>query len=172
MSTMMTKPTQKELLEYLSYDADTGILTWIKKPSKKIVLNSRAGSQTETGYRTLYFKGKKYQEHHVIWCIVHGQFPTMQIDHIDQDRSNNAINNLREVSQSENSRNRARARRTRLGEVGIWWCRRRRKYVAEITLNRKKVYQKTFDDIDDAIRERKAKALELGFHENHGNKLK
>lgn len=168
----MPKPTQSLLLEYLKYDPATGILTWIKKPSKKTVLNSRAGSETANGYRTLFFQGKKYQEHHVVWCIVHGQFPTLQIDHIDQNRSNNRISNLREVTQSENSRNRARARFTRLDEVGIWYCRRRRKYVAEITLNGKKVYQKTFDDIDDAISQRKAKALQLGFHENHGSKLK
>ena len=168
----MSKPSQELLLEYLKYNPTNGHLTWVKKPSKKTVLNSRAGSDTKSGYRTLFFQGKKYQEHHIVWCIVHGQFPTHQIDHIDQVRSNNIHTNLREVTQSENSRNRSRAKNTRLDEVGIWECKRRRKYVAEITVDGKKVYQRTFDNIDDAIRERRAKALELGFHENHGNELK
>ena len=52
----------------------------------------------------------------------------------------------------------------------IWYCRRRQRYIAEITYNQKKVYQRSFIDIDEAISHRKAKLLELGFHPNHGDK--
>lgn len=165
---MKTKPTQQELLEYLDYSTDSGILTWIKRPSKKIHLGTRAGSDSQEGYRFLYFKGNKYPEHHIVWCIVYGSFPNHQIDHIDQVRDNNRINNLREVTVAENARNRSRAK-SQLDEVGIWWCKRRQRYIAEITFNGKKVFQRAFVDINEAIQSRKAKAIELGFHDNHGN---
>lgn len=170
---IMPKPTQETLKEFLSYDPNTGELTWIKKPSKKTVLNSRAGGSSVEGYRSFTFKGKKYPEHHIVWCWVYGFYPEHQLDHINQVRDDNRIINLREVTKSENARNRARGE-SQLDEAGIWYCQRRQRYVAEITLNGKKVYQKTFIDIDQAIEERRAKAIELGFHENHGksNNLK
>jgi hypothetical protein len=60
---------------------------------------------------------------------------------------------------------------TTVEEAGIWYCRKRQRYVAEITMNGKKVYQKTWkaEDIETAIAERKSKLIELGFHENHGS---
>lgn len=163
----MPKPTQSELLEYLSYEPSTGHLTWIKKAGSSTVLRSRAGSTSKSGYRRLTFKGKHYPEHHVIWCMAHGQFPEHQIDHEDQKRDNNIISNLREVTKAVNARNRTR-RTNNLDEAGIWYCSRRERYIAEITVNGKKVYQKSFIEIEDAIAERKAKSLELGFHDNHG----
>ena len=93
--------------------------------------------------------------------------PKHEINYINQIRDDNRISNLRQVTRSENQRNKTR-KDSRVDEVGIWWCRRRKRYIAEITLNGKKVYQKSFKDIDEAIQQRKAKALELGFHENHG----
>lgn len=170
---MAAKPSQSILKEYLSYDAITGHLTWIKKPSSRTVIRSRAGTLRKDGYRSIALLGGKWQEHHIIWCLVTGEYPTHQLDHINQVRDDNRINNLREVTKAENARNRARGE-SLLDEAGIWYCKRRQRYVAEITLNGKKVYQKTFIDINQAIEERRAKAEELGFHDNHGksNNLK
>lgn len=159
--------THNELKEYLSYDELTGHVTWIKKPSKNIYIGTRAGYDTDTGYRIVTFKGKKIPEHRLIWCLVYGAFPKHEIDHINQIRDDNRLANLREVTRSENMRNRTR-KDSRLDEIGIWYCKRRKRYIAEITLNKKKVWQKSFKDIDLAIQERKTKALELGFHDNHG----
>lgn len=163
--------TQAELQEYLHYDTDTGIFTWIKKPNNKILKGSRAGSLNKAGYRNIDLLGKKYVAHRLAWLYVHGNFPDGIIDHINHERDDNRLCNLREVSHAENMRNRIRNSNTRVDEAGIWWCKRRKRYIAEITLNRKKVYQKSFTDIDEAINQRKAKLLELGFHENHGEKL-
>lgn len=155
--------------EYLDYNPNTGHLTWIKKPSKKIALGSRAGSLHKvSGYRQVYFMGKTYPEHRLIWFWLYGQFPKEQLDHINHCRDDNRIDNLRQVTHSENCRNRTR-QRTSIDEAGIWYCKRRKRYIAEITLNQKKVYQKSFIDVDEAIHQRKAKLLELGFHPNHGD---
>ena len=168
---MIIMLNQSILKEYFSYNEHTGELTWIKKPSKKIVINTRAGSDnTKTGYRTIYFMGKNYQEHRLIWEWYYGYTPTHQIDHINHIRNDNRISNLRQVTIAENARNRTR-RDSRVDESGIWWCKRRKRYIAEIKLSGKKVYQKSFTDIEQAIQERKEKSIELGFHENHGDKF-
>lgn len=157
-----------EVKQFFNYDETTGYLTWKSKPSKKTAINSRAGSLEKSGYRIIWFNGKKYREHRLIWFWVHGVFPTHEIDHINHIRDDNRLCNLREVTHAENARNRTR-QKTRIDEAGIWYCRNRKRYIAEITFNGKKVYQKTFINIDEAISQRKAKLLELGFHQNHGD---
>lgn len=155
------------LFEYLRYNETKGEFTWIKRPNKNIHLHTRAGTKNSAGYRVISLFGKRYLEHRLAWFYVHGEMPEHEIDHINQIRDDNRISNLRQVTRSENQRNKTR-KDSRVDEVGIWWCRRRKRYIAEITLNGKKVYQKSFTDIDEAIQQRKAKALELGFHDNHG----
>lgn len=162
--------TQELIAKVLSYDPISGIFIWISNlHSKRAVPRSRAGSLVSTtGYRSISLFGRSYLEHHLAWFITYGVWPK-QLDHINQKRDDNRITNLREVTVSENSRNRSRRKQTKTGEHGIWFNSRTQKYVAEITLNGKKVYQKSFTDPDEAVRERKAKSLELGFHENHGS---
>lgn len=155
------------LFEYLRYNETKGEFTWIKRPNKNIHLHTRAGTKNSAGYRVISLFGKRYLEHRLAWFYVHGEMPEHEIDHINQIRDDNRISNLRQVTRSENQRNKTR-KDSRVDEIGIWWCRRRKRYIAEITLNGKKVYQKSFTDIDEAIQQRKAKALELGFHDNHG----
>lgn len=164
MSSVLNHQT---LLEYLKYNETKGEFTWIKRPNKNIHLHTRAGTKNSAGYRVISLFGKRYLEHRLAWFYVHGEMPKHEIDHINQIRDDNRISNLRQVTRSENQRNKTR-KDSRVDEVGIWWCRRRKRYIAEITLNGKKVYQKSFKDIDEAIQQRKAKALELGFHDNHG----
>lgn len=157
------------ITEYLSYNPETGILTWIKRPNKQIYIGTRAGSLKKDGYRTIHFQGKTFQEHRLIWYLYYGEHPKGQIDHINQIRHDNRIINLRDVSKSENARNRSQ-QDSRLKERGIWYCKRRKRYIAEIRIKGKKIYQASFTDIDEAIQQRQAKEKELGlFHYSHLN---
>ena len=167
MSIIESTLTHELLTSYLKYNETKGEFTWIKRPNKNIHLHTRAGTKNSAGYRVISLFGKRYPEHRLAWFYVHGEMPKQEIDHINQIRDDNRISNLRQVTGSENQRNKTR-KDSRVVEIGIWWCRRRKRYIAEISLNGKKVYQKSFTDIDEAISARKAKALELGFHENHG----
>lgn len=161
-----------DIKDYLHYDPKTGIFIWIKKPNKKTYLNSIAGGLDKNGYWSIKFQGKRYLAHRLAWDITYGDLdPDKVIDHINHNRSDNRISNLRQITIAENNRNTTRKQESRIDEAGIWWCRRRKRYIAEITFNHKKVYQKSFTDIDEAINQRKAKLAELGFHENHGEKL-
>lgn len=162
--------TQELVAKVLKYDALLGTLLWISNlHSKRVIPNGRAGYLKKSGYRGITLFGVTYLEHHLIWFIAHGFWPADQLDHINQVRDDNRIINLREVTKAENARNRSRNPNSKLGEHGIWFNQRTNKYVAEITLNGKKVYQKSFDNIDEAIQDRRAESLKLGFHENHGS---
>ena len=91
--------------EYLAYNEEEGVLTWIKSPSRKIKVGSKAGSKYTKGYLGLGFKGRKYLLHRVIWFIYYGEQPPLVLDHMDGDRTNNRIANLREASVSDNTCN-------------------------------------------------------------------
>lgn len=171
MNTMLNRSdiTQALLKEYLDYDPKTGHLTWIKKPSKRSNINERAGSLIpKSGYRSITLFGKSYAEHHVVWFWNKGYWATM-LDHEDQKRDNNKISNLKEVTAFENAQNRQRRKGTKVEEAGIWFNRKRQRYVAEITVHGKKVFQQTFVNVEDAITARRAKLKELGFGINHGS---
>lgn len=159
------------LRSVLKYDPVTGHLTWCgKSHSKRIVLGSRAGSRiASSGYRSVTVFGTTYPEHILIWFMYYGKWPEGQIDHIDQVRDHNWITNLRDVTFLENMRNRKALTGTVTGHQGVWFNKRRNRYVAEITMNGKKIYQKSFTSASEAIKARGEKLIELGFHENHGS---
>ena len=100
----------KDIKEYLEYDPDTGIVSWIKKPFKanRIKIGDEAGNiHKSSGYRKIIFCGIDKPTTHWIWMLVHGRFPlkNMEIDHINRDKLDNRLSNLREVSSSINSQN-------------------------------------------------------------------
>lgn len=158
---------QAFMQKFFTYKPSTGELI-ARLPVHNRPVGTVVGSKGSHGYLMTGIQGKNLLNHRLIWLYMTGEFPT-QIDHIDHDKLNNAIDNLRLVSVADNNRNRVR-RTGKVDEAGIWYCRRRQRYIAEITYNQKKVYQRSFIDIDEAISHRKAKLLELGFHPKHGDK--
>ena len=91
--------------EYLQYDQETGIITWIKNPGKKIQVGQITGNLNLNGYLQIQFQGKNYKAHRVAWFLYHGKWPTNHIDHINGIRTDNRISNLRDVTRSENQLN-------------------------------------------------------------------
>lgn len=96
--------TQEELKEVFNYNPDTGIFVWKISRGGKTKVGDIAGCNEAKGYWCIRYK-KSYKAHRLAWLYVYGRFPNGQIDHIDGDKSNNRINNLRECCQSENQRN-------------------------------------------------------------------
>lgn len=158
------------LKEVLEYNPITGELKWkTNQYSRRVVVGSRAGSVSSNGYRYVQIFGTNYAEHHLIWFIQTGQWSNQVIDHINHKRDDNRWENLREVSRADNMRNQSKRTNTLSGEQGIWYCKRRDRYIAELTYNGKKVLQRQFKKFDQALQAREEKLAELGFHENHGN---
>lgn len=94
--------------ELFDYDPETGWL--IRKVRKGMgMVGTRAGSIRAQGYRCLSIGNRNYVEHRIIWLHVYGEWPSQEIDHIDGDKQNNRISNLRDVSPTINQQNRRRA---------------------------------------------------------------
>lgn len=160
--------TQVELKDLLHYDPDTGEFYWLKKVLKDTVKIKRAGSKYKSGYRFIKIGKKYYPEHRLVWLYVYGNFPDKDIDHINHIKDDNRLCNLREVTHAQNMKNLPLAKNNSSGVSGIYWCKTKGKYISQIKLNGKRIYQRSFHDINEAISQRKAKLLELGFHPNHG----
>ena len=92
--------------DYLTYNETTGHLTWINRPALCIKVGTQAKSLDTKGYVTVCVKGKQYKGHRVAWYLYYGSWPTGVIDHINRDKSDNRIENLRDVTPSVNNLNR------------------------------------------------------------------
>jgi hypothetical protein len=88
----------------MDYEPDTGRLVW-KVIRKKVKRGGEAGCGKSHGYRTVGIDGKLYMAHRVVWLHVHGRWPTHHIDHINGDRLDNRIANLREATNAQNMQN-------------------------------------------------------------------
>lgn len=116
--------TQKELHELLEYNPDTGICTYKPRILSRGRLNTKAYKQAgythNQGYLSIGIKYKEYLLHRIIWLYVYGKWPEYEIDHINGDRSDNRLSNLREATSSENSCNTS-TRSDNKDVRGLYW---------------------------------------------------
>jgi hypothetical protein len=122
------------VLEMLEYDSATGLLLQ-KKARPKIKVGSIAGAVTPFGYRYIQLKGRKYAAHRLVWFIENGHFPPHDIDHIDGNKLNNQITNLRAATRKQNCENKGAQRNNKLGLRGVSYNTRLKKYIAQIQHN-------------------------------------
>lgn len=137
------------LREILSYDEATGEFRWREDFSRKVKAGDRAGAVSEQGYVRIGIWGTQYRAHRLAWLYVHGEWPPQQIDHINNDRRDNRISNLRLATSEINAQN----RRTALpgnssGLLGVSASGKR--YVASISHMGKNNYLGRFDDPAEA----------------------
>lgn len=91
--------------EFLVYIPEDGSIRW-KVKYGKMLANSVAGSKAQDGYIRIGFKGKKYLAHRLSWFLHYNEWPSDLVDHIDGNKSNNRIENLRIATKSLNGYNR------------------------------------------------------------------
>ena len=94
------------------YDPESGHLTWVGVNRR---MHGRRAGCFSGRYRKICIGGVRVFEHRVIWALVYGSWPEDEIDHIDRDGHNNRLQNLRQVSRSENCLNRKVFKTNRLG---------------------------------------------------------
>jgi hypothetical protein len=137
------------LREILDYDKGTGLFTWRVKTSNRAVVGKVAGAVTKHGYIQIQIDGKIYLAHRLAWLHVHGEWPSHQVDHIDQVRGNNAISNLRPATATQNAYNSA-ARPSRSGIKGVSWSKVSGKWVAHVIADKVHYHLGLFDCMNEA----------------------
>ena len=91
------------LRQLFAYDNNTGLVSWKISRNNRVVAGAVAGSvDTTTGYARLCFGRKAYKVHRVVWALAYGEWPVIDIDHINGDRADNRLENLRLASRAEN----------------------------------------------------------------------
>jgi hypothetical protein len=114
-------------------------------------------------------KQKLLPAHRIIWLIHNGIWPVDQIDHIDHNKLNNELSNLREVTPKDNQKNRPIQSNNKSGVPGIYWNKEKGKWRAQIhNPSGKNTHIGYFTDKSEAILARKSKEAEYGYHTNHG----
>jgi hypothetical protein len=151
---MAEMPTAERVRERLSYDADTGVFRWREMPRRRAMPNGDVAGCRSDGYVTIRLDGKILKAHRLAWLYVHGVWPTGLIDHINGDKQDNRIVNLRDVDQHINGHNRYSVR-NQFGVPGVYRVRTGR-YIAHIMIHRRTRHIGTFETVEEAIAARRA----------------
>ena len=151
--------TAEYLRSVLHYDQETGIFTWKVRTSNRVKVGDVAGCPDGYGYLRIKVCSRLYKAHRLAWLYVHGNWPKDQIDHINRDRSDNRLANLRDVSHKQNHQNRSKSSNNTSGHPGIYWNKQNSKWVAQIQHNHKLIYLGSFTNIEEALSARKAGEL-------------
>lgn len=129
--------TVEQLRDALDYDAETGVFVWKIRPSKAVKAGDVAGcTEKRIGYITIGIAKRIYKAHRLAWLHAHGEWPKGLIDHINGDKADNRITNLRDVFADGNSQNvRKPNRRNKSGFMGVIWYQN--KWRASMSVNGK-----------------------------------
>ena len=138
---MITQAELKNLFDYV--DGQLVAKTNVNKRKVGDVL----GSVNDKGYLKGSVNQRLYRVHRLVFLYFHGFMPT-QVDHIDGNRQNNRIQNLRQATSAQNNQNRMATGASKI--KGVVWHKQSKKWVASICINRKSVHLGSFEKIEDA----------------------
>ena len=112
--------TFEEAHRLLSYDPITGVFMWKIRTSNRTKMDEEAGGFSGKGYKCIRVNKQLYRCHRLAWFMTYGVWPEKELDHIDRNRANNAISNLRECSGTQNQGNRNNSKNTQSGLKGVY----------------------------------------------------
>ena len=147
--------TQSKLKDILDYNPETGEWRWLKTLANRAQAGSPAGSINREGYKTISINKKKYQSSRLAWLFMTGDWPEIEIDHIDRNKSNDKWSNLRQATRSENAINRNLCKSNTSGIKGVYWYSRTKMWMANIGVDSKLIHLGYFHTKDEAIAARK-----------------
>jgi hypothetical protein len=160
---MLTKEYLREIFNYID-----GELFWKVDLATRAKKGFKAGSLGSDGrYFNVQFNKKKYRLHRIIFLWHHGYLPE-ELDHIDTNKLNNKIENLRPANKSQNQSNTNLSIANTTGVKGVYWSKRDQIWYVNIKLNNKTYYLGSFKEKEQAIetikRERKKFHKEFARH--------
>ena len=174
--------------ELLNYEPESGLLTWKKRDLSMFAFDAErhtttraysaeracnkwntryAGKEALTalnnwGYRHGRLNGQEVLAHRVIWKMTTGRYPVI-VDHINGDKLDNRLCNLREATPSLSSSNRSVPINNKSGVLGVFWNSQRKGWQAQIGLEGRRHNLGLFDTKEAALAARKAAEIALNF---------
>lgn len=147
--------TAQKLHEIINFDFDTGRMLWKFRPDHRAQWNGRyAGKEAFTGnsdgYKQGSIFGRLYLAHKVIYAAAYDEWPDL-IDHINQDRADNRLCNLRAADKVINSHNSKIRSDNTSGVKGVSWFKRNQCWRAHLTIGGVQSHLGYFQSLDDAV---------------------
>lgn len=174
-----------DMRELVKYEPDTGKCYWkVREPKwfpDRVAISSDSAckswnknfsgkeikSVNQFGYIAFQILGNDYKLHRFIWEYVTGGKPD-SIDHINGDKLDNRICNLRNVTFSEQMRNMPLRFNNKSGKSGVSWDKPLGKWKVGISVNNKNIYLGYYHNLQEAIAVREKAEIKYGYHKNHG----
>lgn len=123
---MIDESMIEELITKIEYK--DGFFYWKEKKTGGVYAGDVAGCLTNKGYMWIRYKGGRYQYHRIMFFMHHGYIPE-RIDHIDGNKLNNDINNLRPATKAQNGWNSKVFKTNKSGSKNVHWNKNERKWV-------------------------------------------
>ena len=170
---------QKTLIKLVDYNPKTGEFTWKNRSQEFFQTdhhmrswNTRYAGKTigvidPKGYRSVFIMGKQYRLHRLAWLYCYGNLPKI-VDHINGIKTDNRIENLREVTQQQNLMNAARSNKNTSGVTGVYFNQNRGIWCAQIKFNGQTYHLGSSKNFEKAVELRKNEEKRLGFSKRHG----
>lgn len=149
------------LRKVLDYDPRSGVFTR-RTGGRGVAAGDVAGClDKRRGYLLIRVGGRLYKAHRLAWLYVHGEWPPNEIDHVNCEKNDNRIANLRLATGSQNQANKRLQANNTSGAKGVSWLANRNKWKARIRINGKLKHLGHFERIEDAA---DAYRLAASFH--------
>lgn len=158
--------TQKMVKDLLIYNPDTGVFT--NRIDRRRIKAGDLSGTLNVGYIRITINNKRCLAHRLAWLYVYGEMPISDIDHINHNRLDNRIENLRLADKVVNGKNMSKSVRNKSGVVGVSWNTREKKWKAQISINKARKTIGAFKDFFECVCARKSAENKHGYHANHG----
>lgn len=172
------------LHELFEVDCAAGTLTWKRRPLSHFFSGKRnagwksanwngryagklAGSLDKNGYALVSIDRRLFGAHRLIWAMANDVWPVLEIDHVNGNRADNRIKNLREVTHVENCRNKSARSGFSSKYPGVSWIKRRQKWQAQIRIDGRLRHIGEFEDELKAASAYRVAAKAHGFTDRH-----
>lgn len=179
----MTNERDIEALEArLNFDPETGTFTWKDRPrdhftsdrafsmwNAKFSGRPALATKHSAGYLVGRIDWTLYKAHRVAFAFYHGRWPNTDLDHRNQNKTDNRKANLREVTNQQNHMNRPKQANNSSGHTGVAFSQDKQQWFARIKVKQKLHHLGYFSSFDQAVRARKHAEIRYGFSPQHGH---